>query len=279
MKSFFQKIYICLFEPRKMGLFFGEKIFKSIIHILLFSLVVVLPYTLSLLVNNEISNKSYRSLEQYLMEESVNTDLQLTNGNLIGTQGVAFLINEAIIFINPLDESLEVDSEYELYHVIELDSTGLNVSLFDKTIYSKNYVDLGAGDIDFRKIEEADYIELDKLALLVNIGFINMKASYAVINSLMLYIDVIITVLFSALILAFIIKFINPFIGFKFRFKGALDAQFISLLCLFLMILFQSEVFRYAGIVLSSVYLFKAMLAIVRIEVKKNTFKDKEEEE
>ena len=262
-----------------MGLFFGEKTFKSIIHILLFSLIVILPFTLSLLVNNEISNKSYRSIEQYLMEESVNTDLQITNGNLNGTKGVAFLIEEAILFINPLDEQLEVDSEYELYHVIELNHTGLNVSLFDKSIYSKSYLDLGIGEIDFKKIEEADYIELDKLTSLINIGFLNMKAQFIAINSLMLYIDVIITVLFSALILAFIIKFINPFIGFKFRFKGALDAQFISLLCLFLMILFQSEVFRYAGIVLSFIYLFKAMLAIVRIEVKKNTFKDKEEEE
>jgi hypothetical protein len=262
-----------------MGLFFGEKIFKSIIHIFLFSLIVMLPFTLSLIVNNDISNKSYRSLEQYLMEESINTDLQITNGNLIGTKGVAFLIEEAIIFINPLDEPLEVDSEYELYHVIELNPTGLNVSLFDETIYSKSYVDLGVGEIDFRKIEEADYIELDKMVSLVNIGFVNMKAQFIMINSLMLYIDIIITALFSALILAFIIKFINPFIGFKLRFKGALDAQFISLLCLLLMILFQSEVFRYIGIVLSSIYLFKAMLSIVRIEVKKNAFKDKEEEE
>ena len=106
-----------------------------------------------------------------------------------------------------------------------------------------------------------------------------MKGQFVAINSFILYIDVLVTVLFSALILAVIVKFINPFIGFRFRFKGALDAQFISLLCLLLMILFQTEVFRYIGITLSVIYLFRAMLTIVRIEVKKNFFKDKEEEE
>ena len=80
-----------------MGLFFGEKIYKSLIWIFVFSLLVVLPFSLSLVVNDEISNKSYRKLEQYLIEESFNTDLQILNGTLYGTQGVAFLIEEAIL--------------------------------------------------------------------------------------------------------------------------------------------------------------------------------------
>ena len=279
MKHFIQKIYICLFEPRKMGLFFGEKIIKSLLHILLCALIVVLPFSISLIINNGVSNSSYRQLQQYLIEESFNTDLQISNGTLSGTQGVAFLIEEAIVFINPLNEKLEVDSEYDIYHIIELNSTGLNVSWLGRTNYTSTYIELGYNNIDFRKIEEADYIELDKLLSLINVGFASMKGQYVAINSAILYIDVIITVLFSALMLALIVRFINPFIGFKFRFKGALDAQFISLLFMLLMMLFQSEVFRYIGIVLSAVYLFRAMLAIIRIEVKKNTFKDKEEGE
>ena len=159
-----------------------------------------------------------------------NTDLQISNGTLSGTQGVAFLIEEAIVFINPLNEKLEVDSEYDIYHIIELNSTGLNVSWLGRTNYTSTYIELGYNNIDFRKIEEADYIELDKLLSLINVGFASMKGQYVAINSAILYIDVIITVLFSALMLALIVRFINPFIGFKFRFKGALDAQFISLL-------------------------------------------------
>ena len=279
MKHFIQKMYICLFEPRKMGLFFGEKIYKSLIWIFVFSLLVVLPFSLSLVVNDEISNKSYRKLEQYLIEESFNTDLQILNGTLYGTQGVAFLIEEAILFINPLNEILEVDSDFEMYHVIELNGTGLKVSWLGKTNYTATYSELGYNEVDFRKIEEADYIELDKLYSLINIGFLSMKGQFVVMNTAIIYIDVLVTVLFSALMLALIVRIINPFIGFKFRFKAALDSQFITLLFMFLMMLFHSEVFRYIGIVLSAIYVFRAMLAIIRIEVKKNMFKNKEEEE
>ena len=272
MKKFIQKIYICLFEPRKMGLFFGEKLSKSFLHILLLSLIVVLPLTISLAVSNEISNDSYRNVEKYLVEYSNNTDLKITNGILGGTKGVAFLIDEAIVFINPLNENLEVDAEYSMYHVIEFTNSGIEVSFFEKTYYQKSYLELGCAELDFMKIEEADYIELDKFIQLVNVGFQNIRGQWITINSLIYLIDVYVTVIISALILAVIVKFINPMIGFRFRFKGALDAQMISLLCMFLMMLFKSEIFRFAGIVLSAIYLFKAMLTIVRIEVKKSAF-------
>jgi Na+/H+ antiporter NhaD/arsenite permease-like protein len=75
------------------------------------------------------------------------------------------------------------------------------------------------------------------------------------------------------------VKFVNPIIGFKFRFKGALDAQVISLLCLFLMILFKLEFIRYIGILLSAIYLFLAMMTIVRIEIQRKAFHDKGKED
>ena len=279
MKKFFQKMYICLFEPRKMGLFFGEKLSKSFLHILLLSLIVVLPLTITLSTSKEISNSSYREIQKYLMEESFNTDLKILDGVLSGTKGMAFLIEEAIVFINPANEPLEVDSEYDIFPIIEFTNSGLEVSYFNKMYFQKSYIDLGCGEIDFMKIEETDYLELDKFVSLVNAGFNNMKGQWITINSLIYLVDVLVTVIFSALMLAVMVKFINPMISFRFRFKGALDAQIISLLFMLLMMLFEIEVFRYIGISLSAVYLFRAMLVIVRVEVKKNIFSDKEDKE
>ena len=279
MKSFLQKMYICLFEPRKMGLFFGEKLYKSFLHILLLSLIVVLPVTLTLSVSKEISNPSYKLIQEYLVEKSMDTDLQISDGVLSGTKGIAFLIEEGIICINPLNEEVDFDSEYDIFHIIEFNDVGMKVSFLGNIYYQKTYTELGCNELDFVKIEEADYLELDKFVSLVNVGFNNIKVEWVVINTVICLIDVLITVLFSALILAVIVKFINPMIGFRFRFKGALDAQMISLLCMFLMMLFKVEFFRFVGVILSSVYLFKAMLVIVRIEVKKNLFNDKSEGE
>ena len=279
MKKFFQKMYICLFEPRKMGLFFGEKLSKSFIHILLLSLIVVLPLTITLSTSKEISNSSYKEIQKYLIEKSFNTDLQISEGTLSGTKGVAFLIEEAIIFINPTNEPLEMDSEYDIFPIIEFKNSGLEVSFFNKICFQKSYIELGCNEIDFTKIEEANYLELDKFVSLVNVGFNNMKGLWITINSLIYLVDVLVTVLFSALMLAVIVKFINPMISFRFRFKGALDAQIISLLFMLLMMLFKAEFFRYVGIILSAIYLFRAMLVIVRIEVKKNVFSDKDDKE
>lgn len=284
MKRFIKKIYICLFEPRKMGLYFGEKLYKSFLHVLLLTLIAILPVSISLAIRDGISNSSYESIETYLMEDSVGLDLKLSNGVLTGTKNFTIITDEAVLYVNPTGQDLKLqdlklDIEYLTLHVIEMTKEGVEVSLLNNVSYKKTYEELGQTKIDFSKIAEADYIELDKFISIINTSFNSVKVSWVIINSLILLFDMYITILFSALILAFIVRIANPIIGFRFRFKGALDAQFISVLCLFLMILFKASFFRYIGIILSTIYLFRAMLAIVRIEVKRRMFDDKGEGE
>ena len=71
----------------------------------------------------------------------------------------------------------------------------------------------------------------------------------------------------------------NPIVSYRFRFKAALDGQFISLLFIMFMLLFNTEFLRYVGIVFSAIYVIKSMLTIVRIEVRKKDFQDKEGED
>ena len=279
MKRFFTKMYICLFEPRKIAFFLGEKLYKSFIHLFLLALVAISPFTISLIVRDGISDYSYGILEEILIEDMLESDLKIENGLLSGTSISPFLIDEAIIHINPNNVEFPFSAEYAIYHKIELKKEGIEVSFLNNVIYSKTYNELGYTNIDFNKIVEADYIELDKLVSLLNVGFNNIKAGWVAINSLFMLIDIYLTVIFTALVFAFIVRVINPMLGFNLRFKAALDAQVILILSLLLMLLFRSEIFRYVGIVVSAIYLFLTMISIVRIEMAKKVFEDKSKEE
>lgn len=278
MRSFIKKLHICLFEPRKLGLFFGERLIKSFLQILLFSLIAISPYIITLSLSNDLSDSSYDILEEKFIENTANTTYKLENGEFSGEVGAAFLINEAIIFMNPLNEELELSVDYVAYHVIEFNQKGVVVSFLNNEVSSKTYEELGCTNIDFSEIEEANYLEFNKLVSLINKSFSTFHTTWVVINGLIILLDIYLTILISALVLSFVVKLINPIIGFKYRYKGALDAQFISLVFILLMFLFKNEIFRYIGIIFSAVYLFKGMIAIIRIEVKKNVFSDKDGE-
>ena len=276
MSSFFKKMYICLFEPRKIGFFLGEKLYKSFIHILLLALVVITPIVVELSLSNQISNTSYKTIEKYLVEENYCSDLLLKNNTLTGSEDFAFLIDEAIIFFNPSGDILEVGIEYSLFHVIEFKKDKLEVKFSNDVIYSKTYAELGVDEIDYSKINETDYIELDKVLSLINKGFNSYKISWVVTNGLIALLDVVLTTIMSALILAFMVRVVTPMLPFKFRFKGAMDAQIISLLCMLLMLLFKLEFIRYIGIITSTIYLFLAMMTIIKIEIRRTEFGNKE---
>ena len=279
MRSFIKKIYICLFEPRKIGLFFNETISTVLLQLLLCSLFVISPYILTLALDSEIDNSSYQVLEEWLMEDSIELDLKISNGTLTGSESYVVLINEAIIFINPTNEPLELSIDYALYPVFEFTETSVESSLFGKVSYQKSYQELGISNLDFVKMMEADYVEFDRFISAINDSFNAMKVGWIVINSLFVLFDVFLTAVLSAVFLAFVVKIFNPIVSYRFRFKAALDGQFISLLCIMFMILFNAEFLRYVGIAFSAVYVVKAMLTIVRIEVKKKLFSDKEGED
>ena len=279
MRSFFSKLYICLFEPRKMGIFLGEKLYKSFIQLLLLTLIAISPIIITYSVRDGISNTSREEIKDHLITEAYNTDLLIKDNKFSGSEGLAFLLEEAILFFNPKGENLEVELEYQTYHVIEFGQEKLSVKFMNNEIFSESYSQLGVSEIDFSKIEDADYLELSKLLRLINICFNNMKVGWVIKNSVSALFSVYLTVIISALVLAVLVKMVNPIIKFNFRFKGALDAQVISLLSIFLMMLFKAEFIRYIGVILSAVYLFIAIAAIVRIEVQRKAFHDKNKEE
>ena len=73
--KFFLKMYICLFEPRKIVFFIGEKLYKSFIQLFLLALIAISPFTISLIVKDGISDSSYNVLEEMLIEDVLESDL------------------------------------------------------------------------------------------------------------------------------------------------------------------------------------------------------------
>lgn len=279
MRSFFRKMYICLFEPRMIGVFLGEKLYKSFLQLLLLTLIAISPLIVQTSLKNEISNASFDAIETQLMVNIKNTDLTIKNNTFSGSDGVAFFIEEAIIFLNPTNKSLKLNFDEEMYHIIEFFSEGLKVTYFGNIVFSKTYDELGVEAIDFYKISRADYLELDKFINLVNIAFKEFKVIWTLENILFNFIFVYFNVILTALLLALIIRMVNPIIAFKYRLKGALDVQVISLLSILLTMLFDAEFIRYIGVIASVIYLFIAMVSIIRIEVQKSPFKNNDKEE
>lgn len=251
-----------------MGFYIGEKLHRSFLQLLLFSLIVITPLIVVVSIQDSISEKSYDLIADNLMRHDDST-LSLSNGELTGSEGLAFYIEEGLIFINPLDQELKASNNEDYYPVLELRSDRVIVSFLNIDLMNLTYSQLEAKDIDFTKIENKDYVELDKFIVLVNDVFNYMRPVWIAGNVLLNLIQVYAMAVASALVLAFFMSFINLNISFKYRLKISLDAQFINLVFMLLALLFNFEYITYLGLIFTAIYITKAFMAIVRIEVRR----------
>lgn len=270
MNKFSKKVYICLFEPRKMGLYLGEKISRSILHLLLLCMIVISPLALKLISQEEITIASREHIEDVLVENIDSYDAHIKNGQLSGSKGLSFAIEEGLVFINPNDEDLKLDNVEDVSsYIIEFNRQGVTVVFMNSVIHFNNYSDFGDIEIDFSKIADADYEELGKFLKVLNLTFESYRDGWVLTNMLFAYFELFITVIFHAFIMSLLVKMVNPLIKQRFRFKGALDAQFIFLVFMLFAVLFKASYLRYVGMFFACMYLFRAMSVIVRIEVKR----------
>lgn len=268
MSRFFNKLHICLVEPRKIGFFMPEKLWKSLIQLLLFSIIAISPVIIENVVNERVSESSKNYIQDVFMSKRIDNGLNLENGILTGDEGLAFVIEEAVIFINPNKEVLEND-EYAYLPVIELASDKVNVYYLDILLYSLEYEDIGVINLSFKKMCNVDYIEFERFMSIINESFNEGKGYWATANSLLALFETYFSLIISALLLTLFSSIINKMIGFKYRFKGALDSQFIYLVFVLLSYLFNIVYIQYVGMILSIIYLFKALMSVVMIKVEK----------
>ena len=126
-------------------------------------------------------------------------------------------------------------------------------------------------EIDFNKIVSVEYLELKKFSDLVDYSFDQIHGRWVVLNVLDYLLSVIITVIICVFAMGIISKIFNSKIDFKFRLKGAIDAQFISVVFMFLMGLYEVRFLKTLGIIFAAIYLIRALMAVVKIEVRRKT--------
>lgn len=269
MKALFRKIKICLFEPKKMGFYIGEKLYKSLFQLLLFSLIVITPIIVEVSIQDSISKNSYSIISEKLMMHE-DDSLKLVEGKLTGSEGFDFIIEEAWVFINPLDQELVYsNTDYAYFPILEFKSDRVIVTVLNIEVLNVEYSLLNAKDVDFSKIANNDYVELDIFVDLVNVVFNYMRPVWIGANVVINLLEAYLMAIVSALVLAFFMGLLQINLKFKYRFKVALDAQFINLVFILLSILFNFEYITYLGMIFTAIYVTKAFAALVRIEVRR----------
>ena len=167
MLKFFNKINICLTEPRKIVFFMPEKIWKSLLQLLIFAIIAISPVIIQSSVKDRVSDSSKTYIEEVFMAQKIDNGLKITGGVLSGDDGLAFAINEFLIFINPNQEELE-NNDYAYLPIMELTTDKVNVYCLDILLYSLTYEEIGVTNLSFEKICNVDYIEFEKFMTIVN---------------------------------------------------------------------------------------------------------------
>lgn len=266
----FKKIITCLSKPSQIGMFLFEKVYKSILLVLLLIVVAMLPFLIRLTTTDSLSNSSYTLISEQLMGSNLDFDLAISNGNLSGEKAIEIVGYEAIIFLNPNNENYTIKEAINWsVPVIEYNQTGVVVKVGGKVLKTISYQAAGILDLDFHKIMNQNYLEMDKFFASLNYVFSVLKPLWVVSNWASEFLSAVIIVFMNALIYGFLTKFIKPDITFKYRFKIALDSQIVTILGFLLAYLFDILWIMWIFEFISFVYILRALRSIVKIEIRR----------
>jgi hypothetical protein len=268
MSKFWTKLRICIADPRKLGFFMGEKKWKSLVQLFLFLILALTPYLIRLNVENEISSSSKEYLKTILMTEEIDYNIAISEGRLVGDGSLSIILDECIVFINPLNQILD-NSNYEYLPVFEFRENGIVVSLMGNIFGDYTYSELGYLNLNFNEIFDSNFIEFNVFIALLNDLYGNSMGYTNTISFITTLVTNYILIIFSALVIALLGGMANKLVSYKFRFKGALDAQFISIVFIFLSHLFNILYLDLIGVFLSIIYFTRGVMSIVRIEIRK----------
>ena len=277
MKNIGRKLNICLFEPRKIGLFLGEKMSKVIFQLILCCMIIVAPLALKLNYQTEISSNSRNEIKETLMIYPYSNNMKLKDGILTGTDGRGIFLDEFVVLLNP--EGTNYDIADLGTYVAVFGKTEVKIYFMGNVISSTKYEEYGELEIDFSKISAADYIEADKFIKVVDMTFAQFHTHWVITSYVAKVIEVIARVLINALILSLLAKFANPFLRYRYRFKASLDTQFIFVVFFLLDVLMLTNYMYLIGMFLSVIYLYRALRAIVPIPIKRPMPDNRKEDE
>ena len=160
----FKKLFICLTQPGKIGLYIFQKIRFSILFLAIFLLIATIPYGILFVIHGgNLSNVTVENIERTFMSNGLDFELEINNGLLTGKEGIAAGTNELILFINPNKE----ENPYALYDsgvpLIEFKEDKIIGSISGLVVFEKTYLDVNLLDFDFNEIMNLNYLKFHEL--------------------------------------------------------------------------------------------------------------------
>lgn len=246
-----KKIKTVLFEPRLIGLFFNEKMWKSLLMMFIAILITIIPAVMTQMSTKQISTSFRTTLVENVQNSNIVNTYIVDNTLIYEEQYVI----EYDFFNVVIGGELGADSFY--YYTILFDENDVKFYLTNIEWLSLSYEELNIDNLDFSMIKTTSVIETNKFISIFNQLYEMHLVEIAMFNVFYCFFDVTLTVFFTALFMAaiaMVFKSKEDIMSFKFRFKTCLNCQYIYLLFVLFSFLFSIFYLQYIGIILMSIY-------------------------
>lgn len=258
------KFKIVLFNPRFIGLYVKENIFKALITLVIAILVVLIPTYVELGVKDKVSSE----FQNFIIEVTANEKIK----NTYISNGVLYTENEyefdAYYFNILIGKEVDITNIETMYtNKLLFDTDSIKFYISNVEFYSITYNELNLLNFDFSLIESYDISSVNQYVNIFNDLFNENKIVISTTFAFVYTFELIFVVFMSALTMT-VISYIfsnknNNHMPFGFRYKNALNCQYIYLVFILLSSLYRVEALQFIGNFAMAFYVVIAMNSII----------------
>ncbi len=261
------KLKVVLFQPRAIGLYMSEKLFKTILMLIGAIILVLIPATILVTSQDTITNSYATEVVNNIQSANI-SNVYIENNKLSSEQ--TYLINTSVFDI--LIGTQEHSYNTALTYVLHFAEDEITFSAANIKVYSMSYEQLTIKSLNFDLIEINDYVEVNKIISIFNQLYRDNKLFIHSFNMTVVVIDLVLTVISSALLMAVMTMFFGNLpkgsLPFKLRIKNTLNCQYIYLLTFLFSILFGQLYIQFIGNFLMVIYVIVSTNSIIIKKVK-----------
>lgn len=255
-----KKLKIVLFKPRFIPLFIMEKTSKLILSILVCIVVAISPAVIKQNFNNDISDIVKTIVSDQL--QTANIENANINDYKLSTQNTYEI--DTYYFILTIGEKELTSSPTP---IIQFKEESVLISLSGVEVYSITYQELKLEELNFSEVNSLNVKEQAKFYKIFNDIYLNNKSLFIAGYAIYLVFDMAFFIFLSALLMAFLTtifdKNIKNEMPFKFKYKTALNCQYIYLFFVLLSLLYNTVYLQFVGNIFMIIYITQANKTII----------------
>lgn len=258
------KLKIVLFNPRFIGLYVRENIIKTLVTLLITTLLVLIPTFVELGVKDKVSSEFQNFIIEVTANEKI-SDTYIRDGVLYTEDEYEFDGYYFNILIGKEVDVANIESKYTKKLLFDTDSIKFYISNVE--FYSITYNEIDLLDFDFGLIKSNDILTVNQYINIFNDLFNENKILISSAFAFIYTFELVFVVFMSALTMT-IISYIfsnrnNNHMPFGFRYKNALNCQYIYLFFILLSSLYGVEELQFIGNIAMAVYVVIAINSII----------------